>query len=171
MDPDSTVISMSQTPGCCAGMALDGLTVVQFFSTKKFICGNQWGAVWSLLHCCLQASWPRSSPALGTEVSCFLWLVGGILRSRFLGNAHRPWNAEAPILSPHNYHEVWVPDGGELMSRASVRDRNDWLSPLLVPFICTWLVPATSKHRSKRLPIYIYPLSIHCVPSKCQAGF
>lgn len=37
MDSDSTVISMPQTPGCCTGTALAGLTMVQFVLFHKEI--------------------------------------------------------------------------------------------------------------------------------------
>lgn len=62
MYPDSMVISMPETPGSRAGRPWPvSLWSSLSLSTKKFISGDQWPAVWrhpTPAHQCLTSSWP-----------------------------------------------------------------------------------------------------------------
>lgn len=108
MYPDSTVISMPETPGCRAGAALASLTVEQFVPLHKEIL---W---WRSMASSVEA--PHPCPPLpyiftsqrkryaGSFAGCCLGLVGSILRARLPGSAHRPWSPACLTLSQSTPH-------------------------------------------------------------------
>lgn len=110
MYPDSMVISMPETPGSRAGVALASLTVEQFVPLHKEI--HQRRSMASSVeapHPC--PPWPHIFMAwrlryAGSFAGCCLGLVGSVLRARLPESAHRAWSPACPTLSQATPHPM-----------------------------------------------------------------
>lgn len=115
MYPDSMVISMPETPGSSAGAALASLTVERLsLSTKKFISGDQWPAVWrhpTPAHQCPHIFLARRQRYVQARLLAAVWSWWAAASDRLQeapadpGVLHAP-HCLSPHLAPHSQLEL-----------------------------------------------------------------